>query len=129
VPTVRLAFLDAAEREAWSDTRAALDEGTAELARARAMQQDVQWGRRAMSEEMQERLRQYIAGRSELVTGDRLVLRSLGQRARQRQRLWLGLPLAVGGGAMVVIALLRRRAGPALGSGIRGAPSGISIEP
>jgi zinc/manganese transport system permease protein len=109
VPAVRLAFLDADERQAWSDTRASLDEGTVELARVRSMQQEVQWGTRAMSEEMQERLRQYIAGRAELVTGDRLVLRSLGQRARQRQRLALGLPLAVGAGAVVAVALLRRR--------------------
>jgi zinc/manganese transport system permease protein len=113
VPAVQLTFLDADERQAWTDTRATLDEGTAELARARSMQRDVQWGTRAMSEEMQERLRQYIAGRSELVTGDRLVLRSLRQRARQRQRLLLGLPLAVGGGAVVAVTLLRRRSGRA----------------
>lgn len=109
VPAVRLAFLDADERQAWADTRAALDEGAAELARVRRLQQEVQWGTRAMSEDMQERLRQYIAGRSEMVTGDRLVLRSLGQRARQRQRFGLGLPLAVGGGAGVAVVLLRRR--------------------
>jgi zinc/manganese transport system permease protein len=59
--------------------------------------QDAQWGTRPLSEEMQERVRQYIAGRTEMVTGDRLVLRALTARARARQRWFLGLPLAIGG--------------------------------
>ncbi len=108
-PAVRLAFLDTDEREAWTESRQAIDEGLVELARVRRMQQDVQWGARQMSDEMQERLRQYIAGRTELVTGDRLVLQSLRARARQRQRFALGLPLGVVGAAVAGFALRWRR--------------------
>ena len=90
-------FLDADERQAYDESREAIDEGLAELARARQRQQDAQWGTRPLSEEMQERVRQYIAGRTEMVTGDRLVLRALTVRARSRQRWFLGVPLAIGG--------------------------------
>ena len=77
------------------------------------MQQDVQWGTRQMPEEMQERLRQYLAGRSELVAGDRVVLKTLQRRARERQRFWLGIPLAgLGSLAAAVIWRLRARAAP-----------------
>ncbi len=111
VPAVPLAFLDADERQAWADTRQSIEEGLAELARARRMQDEAQWGKREMSEEMRERLRQYIAGRTELVTGDRLVLRALRQGARERQRWALGLPLALAGlaGALVGARLTRSR--------------------
>jgi zinc/manganese transport system permease protein len=107
-PAVRLAFLDADEREAWADTHQALDEGLAELARARRMQHEAQWGERQMPEPMQERLRQYVAGRAELVAGDRLVLRSLRERARQRQRFVLGLPLMAPGAALAAARLRTR---------------------
>jgi zinc/manganese transport system permease protein len=109
VPAVRLAFLDADEREAEAESRAAIAEGLAELARARRIQQDAQWGTRPLSDEMQERVRQYIAGRAELVTGDRLVLRELKQRARQRQRYVVGLPLAGVGAALVALVIRHRR--------------------
>ena len=46
-PAVRLAFLTPGERAAHRDSREALERGTAELARLRALQQDVQWGARA----------------------------------------------------------------------------------
>jgi hypothetical protein len=72
------------------------------------MQRDDQWGTRPVTDEMRERIRQYLAGRAEMVAGDRLVLRTLQARARARQRWWLGVPLAVlgAGGAL---ALARRR--------------------
>jgi zinc/manganese transport system permease protein len=97
LPAFRSLFLDADERQAYEDSRQAIDEGLGELVRARQRQQDAQWGTRPLSEEMQERVRQYIAGRTEMVTGDRLVLRALTARARARQRWFLGLPLAIGG--------------------------------
>ena len=93
VPGAALAFLDHEEREEYAESREGVAEGEAELARVTQMRDDVQWGRRVMSADMQERLRQYIAGRQEMVTGDRLVLRALRQKARERQRYGLGLPL------------------------------------
>jgi zinc/manganese transport system permease protein len=111
-PSVRLAFLDADERQAYAESREAIDEGLAELNRARQIQEEAQWGTRKISDEMRERVRQYIAGRTELITGDRLVLRELKQRARQRQRFVLGVPLTVAGlGAALVSAARRRRRG------------------
>src|SRR3989442_15383352 len=97
VPGAALAFLDHEEREEYAESRQGVAEGEAELARIGQMQDDVQWGRRVMSPDMQERLRQYIAGRREMVTGDRLVLRALRQKARERQRYGLGVPLTLCG--------------------------------
>ncbi|MGH7335834.1 MAG: hypothetical protein ACREKS_24420 [Candidatus Rokuibacteriota bacterium] len=82
----------------------------AELHRARQIQQDAQWGTRTITDEMQERVRQYIAGRTELITGDRLVLRALTERARERQRFVLGVPLTVVGLGAALAAVARHRA-------------------
>jgi zinc/manganese transport system permease protein len=92
-PPVRLAFLTAGERAIDRDSREALGRGTADLARLRALQQDVQWGARPMPAEQQERLRQFLASRGEIVAGDRMVLATLRSHARGRQRFWLGVPL------------------------------------
>jgi zinc/manganese transport system permease protein len=99
-PPVRLAFLTPGERAAHRDSREAMARGAAELARLRALQQDVQWGTRAMPAEQQERLRQFLAGRAEMVAGDRMVLATLRSHARARQRVWLGLPLLLAGAAV-----------------------------
>jgi hypothetical protein len=65
-----------------------------------------------MEPERVERLRQYLAGRSEIGAGDQLVLRTLRAKARERQRFALGLPLLlIGGGGL--FALVRRRAAAA----------------
>ena len=93
IPGAALVFLDRDEREEYAESRQGVAEGEAELARVSQMRDDVQWGRRPMSSDMQERLRQYIAGRQEMVTGDRLVLGALRQKARERQRYVVGLPL------------------------------------
>ena len=108
-PPVRLAFLTPGERAADRDSREAMARGAAELARLRALQQDVQWGTRAMPAEQQERLRQFLAGRAEIVAGDRMVLATLRSRARARQRIWLGLPLLLAGAG--VAAWLARPGG------------------
>lgn len=110
VPPIQLAFLTPGERETHRQSGEALARGGAELARLRAIQQDVQWGTRAMSEEMNERLRQFLASRGEIVAGDRMVLRTLRARARLRQRWWLGLPLAAAGGAGALLLARARRA-------------------
>jgi zinc/manganese transport system permease protein len=97
IPAVQRAFLSAHEREVHRDSRDALRRELAELARLRAMQQEAQWATRPLSEAQQDRLRQFLAGRSEIAAGDRMVLRTLRGKARERQRLWLGPPLLAAG--------------------------------
>ena len=108
VTPFELAFLASDERETYRDSTEAVARGLSEIERLRAMQQEAQWGAREMPEEKKERLRQYLAGRSEIVTGDRLTLDYLRSQARERQRFWLGIPL-VGIGATGVLALARFR--------------------
>ena len=110
VPVIQLAFLTPGERETHRASQAALARGAAELVRLRAMQQEVHWGTRQMPEETQERLRQFLASRGEIVAGDRMVLRTLRAKARERQRYWLGLPLAVAGGMGALLLGRARRA-------------------
>jgi len=105
IPGATLVFLDRDEREEYAESHQGVAEGEAELARVSQMRDDVQWGRRPMSSDMQERLRQYIAGRQEMVTGDRLVLRALRQKARERQRYGVGLPLTLCGVTAIAAGL------------------------
>jgi zinc/manganese transport system permease protein len=114
VPAVQVVFLTPHERETRRESLAAVRHWQAELARLRALQQDIQWGSRQASEESQERLRQFLAGRAEIMAGDRMVLRTLRTRARERQRLWLGVPLLVTGGtaALVLVWGRSREAAP-----------------
>jgi len=108
-PSVQLAFLTSDERETYRDSQEAVERGQSEIQRLRAMQQQVQWGTREMSEEKQERLRQYLASRSEITAGDQIVLKHLQGKARQRQRFWLGIPLLlIGTGGALTLARVRR---------------------
>ena len=107
-PPVLAAFLTPGERATLADSRAAMHRGTAELERLRALEADVQFGARQIDPEQRERLRQFLAGRGEIVAGDRLVLATLRRHARQRQRFVLGVPLVLGG--VVVGVWLGRRA-------------------
>jgi len=111
LPTVELAFLTPRERETYRESRAAIAQATAELARLGALQQEILWGARAMPDETTERLRQFVAGRSEVAAGDRMVLRTLRTRARERQRYWIGVPLLLAGaaGALVLAGGARAR--------------------
>jgi zinc/manganese transport system permease protein len=97
VPAVELVFLSPAERQVWRDSREGLARGASELRRLKTLQEDVQWGRAKLSEEQQERLRQFLAARGEITAGDRFVLATLRGRARARQRYWLGLPMLLAG--------------------------------
>jgi hypothetical protein len=108
VPGIELAFLTPAERQTWRDSREALERGTAELRRLKTLEVDVQWGRAKLTPEQQERLRQFLASRGEITAGDRFVLKALRSRARERQRVWLGLPLLILGA--VAAGLLASRA-------------------
>jgi zinc/manganese transport system permease protein len=111
IPATQTLFLSTDERDARRDTEQDIRRSVAELERVRAMQHEAQWGTRPVTVEMQERMRQYLAGRAEMVAGDRLVLRALQARARARQRWWLGVPLLMlGAGGALVLA----RRGPAL---------------
>jgi len=108
-PSVQLAFLTSDERETYRDSQEEVQRGQSEIQRLRAMQQQVQWGTQEMSEEMQERLRQYLASRSEITAGDQIVLKHLQSKARQRQRFWLGIPLLLFGvGGALTLARARR---------------------
>ena len=107
-PPVMTAFLTPRERETLADARAAIARGAAEVARLRTLEADVQFGTRQLEPEQRERLRQFLAGRGEIVAGDRLVVATLRRHARERQRFVLGVPLAVGG-TVAALALARRR--------------------
>jgi len=96
-PPVQTIFLTEFERSTRTDTLRDIERAQAELARLRDLEQDVRWGRSEMDAEKTERLRQYLAGRSEISAGDELVLRSLRAKVRERQRWLLGLPLLLAG--------------------------------
>jgi zinc/manganese transport system permease protein len=105
VPDVELVFLTSDERETYRDSQESVQRGLSEIRQLRATQEQVQWGTREMSEEMQERLRQYLASRSEITAGDQIVLKHLQTKARQRQRFWLGIPLLlIGAGGALILA-------------------------
>jgi zinc/manganese transport system permease protein len=105
-PRIERAFLTTRERQDYDDSVGAIARDRAELARLRALQQDVQWGTREMPEEQKERLRQFLASRGEIAAGERMVLGTLRQHARERQRFWVGLPL-LAVGAVGALALTR----------------------
>lgn len=107
-PTVQFTFLNQDERETYQESYESVQRGLAEMEQLRTKQQEVRWGTREMSEEMQERLRQYLASRSEITAGDQIALKHLRSQARERQRFWLGLPL-LGLGAVGALTLLRAK--------------------
>ena len=111
-PSMQEAFLTPSERRVRRDSVEAVAHGERQLRAARALQQDVEWGARTLDAADRERLRQFLAGRSEIAAGDRMVLGTLRGKARERQRYWLGLPLVtVGLGAAIALARpIRRRA-------------------
>jgi zinc/manganese transport system permease protein len=110
VPAVELIFLSRSERHAWRDSHEALARGLAELRRLKSLQENVRWGRATLSEDQQERLRQFLASRGEVTAGDRFVLKTLRGRARDRQRYWLGLPLlALGAAGALTLSTWKKR--------------------
>jgi len=93
-PSVQEAFLTPSERSVRRASVEAVAHGERQLRAARALQQDVEWGARTLDAADRERVRQFLAGRSEIPAGDRMVLGTLRGKARERQRYWLGLPLS-----------------------------------
>ena len=110
-PPLQEVFLTPSEREMRQDSVQAIASASTELARLRALEQDVRWGTAQMNTEKQDRLRQYLAARSEIQAGDQMVLKDLRVQARARQRWGLGVPLLLIGAAALL--LLRRRHGVA----------------
>lgn len=108
VPAAHTFFLDQDDKQLRSDTLESITLGQAELAELRAREQDVRWGKLDMSVEKQDRLRQYLAARGEIVAGDQLVVKELKTKARDNQRFMLGLPLMLFG-TLLSWQLLRGR--------------------
>jgi zinc/manganese transport system permease protein len=108
-PVVHTMFLNEDDRKTRSDALESIERGQAELAELRAREQDVRWGKLDMTAEKQERLRQYLAARGEIVAGDQLVLKDLRVTARDNQRLMLGLPLVLLGTVGFWLLCARRR--------------------
>ena len=109
-PQLQESFLTEEERAERADSLESVAFASAELERLRVLEQEMRWGKKDMPVEQQERLRQYLAGRSEILAGDSLVLRELGAKARERQRYGLGIPLLLAGTcALLVLARIRRR--------------------
>jgi zinc/manganese transport system permease protein len=106
-PVFETAFLNAGERQLRAESIESIAQAGAELTRLKALEQDVRWGKEAMDPDRAERLRQYLAGKSEISAGDQLVLRHLRGKVRERQRLALGLPLLLAGGYGLYRLLLR----------------------
>lgn len=94
-PPVQTVFLTDDERATRSDMLQSIARSKIEVTRLREIEQDVRWGSKEMDPDKAERLRQYLAGRSEISAGEQLVLRHLRDQARERQRLLLGLPLVI----------------------------------
>lgn len=109
-PLLQTAFLDSGERLTRTETMVSIRHARAELARVSTLDQDARWGKVEMEPEKAERLRQYLAGKSEISAGDQLVLRHLRSKARERQRFGLGLPIFIAG-VCGLYALMRRGSG------------------
>src|SRR5688500_5512900 len=109
VPGVERAFLTEHERAVHAESTAAVRRARAEVQQLRRVQQDVQWGAQAMDSERRERLRQFLASRTEIAAGDTMVLRTLRARARERQRYWIGVPLMALGAVGTAALTARRR--------------------
>jgi zinc/manganese transport system permease protein len=123
VPAIQTAFLTPAERGVAADSRAAIARGVVETRALRARQVEAAWNAAVRDPEERERLRQFTLGREEIVAGDRLVLKTLTRKARERQRFALGVPIALTGLALTGLGVTcRRRYKSPCPSSARGGP-------
>jgi zinc/manganese transport system permease protein len=98
-----MVFLTEWERDTHRDAVASIQRATAEVRELQEMKTKMDWGEVQLTPDMADRVRQTLAGRTEMAWGDRLVLRTLREKARVRQRFVLGVPLLLGGiGALIV---------------------------
>ena len=104
-PAVQDAFLTPTERAVRRSSLESIERSGAMLDAAGVLQRDAQWGTRPVDDGQRERLAQFLAGRRELVAGDRMVLRTLRAHARQRQRWWLGVPMMVLGFGVAILLI------------------------
>ena len=104
------------EREVWAETRRTVRQSDGEIGRLGALGEAVRLGDRRLDPGGEERLRQFLLSRQEIVAGDRFVLAHLRGQARARQRFVLGFSLAGLGAGLAWWAWPRRGAGqPATG--------------
>ena len=105
VPAAQTVFLTEFERTTRIEMLESIDRARVELDRLRELEQDVRWSTKSMEPDELERLRQYLAGRSEISAGEQLVLRHLREKARERQRWMLGMPLLlIGAGGVYFLS-------------------------
>ena len=109
VPVIQTAFLSPTERAVAADSRAAIARGVVEAQALRARQVEAAWSAVVRDPEERERLRQFTLGREEIVAGDRLVLKTLTRKARERQRFALGVPVALTGLTLTALGAICRR--------------------
>jgi hypothetical protein len=109
IPEINLAFLSAWERETYLHSIDSIRRAEAELKRLQDMHLKVTWGELEISAEMKGRLLQTLASRTEIAWGDRMVLGTLREKARVRQRFILGVPLSAIAAGLLWMSLRRLR--------------------
>lgn len=105
LPILQDGFLTEKEKARKAETLEDIARANDELTKLKAQEQEVRWGRLDMSIEMQSRMRQYIAGRSEILAGDKMVLQDFREKARARQQFGLGIPLLLLGAIGLALVL------------------------
>jgi zinc/manganese transport system permease protein len=91
-------FLTAGEASAFTDAVRDEQRYRAEAERLNRLEQDSRYQGRALTADDVRRLGSYMQSFNEMTRGERFVQGVLRQRARERARWWLGVPLAVVGG-------------------------------
>lgn len=99
-PALRVAFLDAREEAALRDAADAAARVRAEAQRLEAMERDSRWQGAELSDHELQRLTSYAQSFQEMEKGEHFVQRELRNRARERQRWVIAVPLLIVGFAL-----------------------------
>ena len=103
-------FLSPEERDTWRDAAATASRWQDEVDRLNADERRSRWAGKALSDDEVRRIGSYQQSFNEMAAGERFVLDVLRAHARQRERWYVGLPLAVAALAgLAALALARRR--------------------